>query len=126
MIEVKQFKLTTQEKNTISDVFDELSKISLTLLAEGVKTDEMPQMQMFDIIYYILENAEEGRGKEMRFSITNLVSNGNKIEVIENNLELETRQFFENLIVKQLDFFEKNIPQALNYFLQKTVSIDSH
>lgn len=119
MEEIKQFELTTQEKNTISNVFDELAEISLILLAEGVKADNLPQMQTFDVVYHILENIEKDRGKQMNFCIIGIGYNTGKIEIQHNNMEEETKIFLENLITKQLEFFEKYTPKALEIFTSK-------
>jgi hypothetical protein len=122
---IKMFEFTTQEESEIKKVLMQLAEITCILLAEGVKTDGVPSVNMFDIIYHILENTEKGRGDAMRFAVKGAIENNGTVEIIGNTkcVSQNSIRFLEGLLVNQIEFFKENIPEVLTIFKSRNLHI---
>ena len=112
------FELTTQEENLISELFAEISQITIDLLQEGCFTNDFCQVNAFDILESFFEGREKERGTLFRSSILQVNVDNNYIK-IEGNMDKHSINFLEQALNKQIEFFEKHIPNALEGFIEK-------
>lgn len=122
---IKIFEFTTQEESEIKEVLTQLSEITCVLLAEGVKTDEVPSVNVFDIIHHILENYEKGRGDEMRFAVCGAIESNGVVKIFGNldYISPKSINFLEELLTNQIEFFKKNIPAMLDVYKSRNFHI---
>ena len=117
------FEFTTQEEIIVTEVLTELTLLTVELLQSGVTTDETPSVNVFDIIYHVLEGNEEGRGKAMKFAITGVSEQTGRIALKTNNMNENSINFLEGVLNKQLEFYKKEVPNAFENLVKDNIDL---
>ncbi|MFT4967518.1 MAG: hypothetical protein ACI9CD_000525 [Candidatus Deianiraeaceae bacterium] len=123
--DIKLFEFTTQEKNTIDAVFSELTEITCILIAEGMQTNNMPQINGFDIIHHVLENSQKGKGDAMRFAILGAHEINGMVHMKTNKgaISYDAVLFLEEMFNKQIEVYQRAIPMVLEVFHSKNLHL---
>jgi hypothetical protein len=123
MIDITMFEFTTQEETIITEVLMELTLLTIELLQSGVTTDETPNVNVFDIIYHVLEGDEDGRGKAMKFAITGVYEQDGRLALKTNNMHENSINFLEGILNKQLEFYQKEVPNAFESLVKDNIHL---
>jgi hypothetical protein len=123
MIDIEVFEFTTQEETIIAEVLTELTLLTVELLESGVTTDETPNVNVFDIMYHLLEGNEDGRGKAMKFAITGVYEQTGRIELKTNNMNENSINFLEGVLNNQLEFYKKEVPNAFENLVKNNIHL---
>lgn len=108
----KLFEFTKQEENDISEVICELSQIICEFIANGVSGEQEKFVTVFDIIF---EMIGQERASMLHFALLGVVEIDGmiKIQTNENSISRNAIEFLEGLLQNQLEYFQKNIPIAI-------------
>ncbi len=112
MSELELFEFTKQEESSIDECICEISEVIWEFLASGIKGEAEKQVTIFDIISEML-GVE--RSKPFHFAIVGVTEIDGKVSLRTNEGSISEKSimFLENLLQNQIEYFEKNIPQAL-------------
>lgn len=113
MNELEPFEFTKQEEISIDECICEISEVIWEFIASGIKGEVEKQVTIFDIISQIL-GVE--RSKPFHFAITGVKEIDGKVvlQTNEGSIAQNSVAFLENLLQKQIEYFEENLPQALH------------
>jgi hypothetical protein len=113
MNELEPFEFTKQEEISIDECICEISEVIWEFIASGIKGEVEKQVTIFDIISQII-GVE--RSKPFHFAITGVKEIDGKIvlQTNEGSIAKSSVIFLENLLQKQIKYFEENLPQALH------------
>ncbi len=111
MNELEQFEFTKQEEINIEEVVSEISKVVWEFVASGIKGNVERQVTILDIISQMIGNQ---RSTLLHFAITGItkIDGTVKLQTNEGSIAQTSVDFLENLLQKQVEYFEANLPQA--------------
>ena len=112
MNELEPFEFTKQEEISIDECICEISEVIWEFIASGISGEVEKQVTIFDIISQILGDE---RSKPFHFAITGVKEIDGKIvlQTNEGSIAKSSVSFLENILQKQIEYFEANLPQAL-------------
>lgn len=111
MNELEPFEFTKQEEISIDECICEISEVIWEFIASGIKGDVEKQVTILDVISQILG---DDRSKPFHFAITGVKEVDGRIflQTNEGSISQNSVAFLENLLQKQIEYFEANLPQA--------------
>ena len=112
MNELEPFEFTKQEEISIDECICEISEVIWEFIATGVSGEVETQVTILDIISQILG---DDRSKPFHFAITGVKEVDGRIflQTNEDSISRNSVQFLENLLQRQIEYFEANLPHAL-------------
>lgn len=111
MNELEPFEFTKQEEISIDECICEISEVIWEFIASGISGEVEKQVTILDIISQILG---DDRSKPFHFAITGVKEVDGRIflQTNEGSISQNSVAFLENLLQKQIEYFEENLPQA--------------
>jgi hypothetical protein len=108
---LEPFEFTKQEEISIDECICEISEVIWQCVASGISGTVEKHVTTLDIISQILG---EERSKSFHFAIIGVEKIEGRVvlEINEGAISQNSVSFLENLLQKQVEYFEKNLPQA--------------